>query len=166
MGVRNEQWHFFIGLPTNPKKPKIDGDTKDIIAVAAIDLVVSKSKDGKDAMNRKFVKYTAAYAKKKGVPRSQVDLTFEDKMLNAIKLIKERGQQNRLKIGFRKNSKENAKAEGNILGTYGHDTPVQKPRHFLGLTKKEIIAIVKAFAPEYSRAEILGAQTNPNIATT
>lgn len=159
MGVQNPQWHFFIGLPDG-----IDRQTRLEIAEAAIDHIIDRTKNKKNIWNRRFIRYTKEYAKRKGVARGSVDLTFDDKMLNAMKLIQER--KNRLKIGYRKSSKENAKAEGNMLGTYGNPSPVTSPRKFLGMTKKEIVALVKSYAPEFTRTEILNAQTDPNIATT
>lgn len=158
MGVQNSQWHFFIGLPEG-----IDHQTRLEIAEAAINHIIDRTKNKKNIWNRRFIKYTKQYAKRKGVGRTSVDLTFDDKMLNAMKLIQER--RSKLKIGYRKNSKENAKCEGNMLGTYGKPSPVTSPRKFLGMTQKEIVALVKRFAPEYTNQEIIGAQTDTTIAT-
>jgi hypothetical protein len=159
MAVRNPQWYFSIGLPEG-----IDKTTRVEIAAAAIKHIIERSQSGKDARNRTFEKYTKAYAKKKGVSRTAVDLTLEDKMLKAMRLIKER--KNELQIGYRKNSKDNAKCEGNILGTYGQQKPVQRRRNFLGMTQKEIVALVKRYAPEMTAQEIRDAQTNPTVAAT
>jgi len=159
MAVQNKQWHFNVGLPDG-----VDADTRVRIAADAIATVVSRTKSKKNIWGRKFVRYTKAYAKRKGVGRTSVNLTLSNDMLTSIRLLNRR--KNNLKIGFVAGSKENAKAEGNMLGTYGKPTPVQSPRKFLGMTSKEIVALVKRHAPEFTRSEILDAQTNPTIATT
>jgi hypothetical protein len=47
-------------------------------------------------------------------------------------------------IGFEPGSDENAKADGNIRGTYGKPTPdPKKARDFLGITETELSKIVK-----------------------
>jgi len=48
------------------------------------DLITNKTADGKDYMGKKFTRYSASYAKKKGVGRGDVDLRASGAMLNSI----------------------------------------------------------------------------------
>lgn len=89
----------------------------------------------------KLPKYTKEYAKKKGVSRSDVDLVLDADMFNAMKVLSNKNGE--VTVGFEKGSKENDKAEGNQLGTYGQDSPIPgKARPFLGLPKSVLNRIV------------------------
>jgi len=46
-------------------------------------------------------------------------------------------------IGYRNNTEENAKAEGNQKGSYGRSPDSSKQRKFLGVTKSELNTILK-----------------------
>lgn len=92
----------------------------------------------------KFSKYSKEYAAKKGVSRGDVDLVNSSDMFNAMEILKI--QKDSALIGFQSGSKENAKAEGNQLGTYGQPSPIPgKARPFLGIPKKVLDEIVSKY---------------------
>lgn len=64
-------------------------------------------------------------------------------MLAAIDLLSHRN--GKLNIGFENGTEENAKADGNIRGTFGNPRSVAKGRNFLGLTRGEINAILEKY---------------------
>lgn len=94
-----------------------------------------------DKFRRKsFPAYTADYEKVKG--QSNVDLTLSGEMLSALKVISHK--KGVVMVGFDNGSEANAKAEGNILGSYGREPNIRKARNFLGLIPSEVRAIVNS----------------------
>lgn len=89
--------------------------------------------------SKRFPGYTEEYAKKKG--QTNVDLLLEGDMLAGMNLISHRPGS--VLIGFQNGTEENAKAEGNILGSYGRSPNPKKARNFLGLPAAEIRRIIK-----------------------
>ena len=124
-----------------------DADVRQEIAEDLIDVMIARSETGKGVYGpagkkrkRKFPAYTDAYTKKKG--QSHVDLILRDEMLESMELLSD--GPTTLTIGFRNGSKENAKADGNIRGTYGKQrASSKKARPFLGLTKTELNEVLK-----------------------
>jgi len=128
-------------------------DQRREVADLAIERIYDRSNEGKHLSSdfRRVIdmpKYSDAYAasldfkiagKKKGKP----DLQLSGDMLASIRLLKDRRDE--VTIGFSAgDSENNGKAEGNMLGTYGTDTPnAKKARRFLGLTPREIKLIVQ-----------------------
>ena len=85
--------------------------------------------------------YTEQYADKKGVSEDDVDLTLSSDMLAAIELLNHRSGS--ITVGYSAGSKENAKAEGNQIGSYGKPQgDPSKARPFLGLTKADLRRII------------------------
>jgi hypothetical protein len=128
----------------------LDADQRDEVADLVIERIVNRSDQGM-GLNadgtrlKKFPGYSESYKKsldfaiagKQGKP---VNLQLSGDMLAAIKVLKSTNQG--VWIGFDDES-ENAKAEGNILGTYGSDNPKPgKARNFLGITNQELMKIV------------------------
>ena len=115
---------------------------KDRVALsdAIINYIQNRTLDGLDKNLEPFIKYTSAYAKYKGVGVNDVDLTFSGDMLLDLKLLSHKSGE--LTIGFEKGSQSNGKAEGNIKGTYGQSSPVNKGRDFLGISDEEIDALI------------------------
>ena len=117
----------------------------------AIERIYDRSNEGKhiDASGNRVVdmpKYSAGYAasldfKIAGKRKNKPDLQLSGDMLASIKLLKP--MRDGVEIGFAASDKQNnGKAEGNILGTYGTETPdPKKARRFLGLTPREIRVI-------------------------
>lgn len=142
-------------MATKHQKVRIkipDGYTRaDVEAIAddLIDVMVEKAKDGKGIYGKrrkKFPAYTKEYKKRKG--SSFVDLTLHDEMLNDIDVLKVGPKT--IDIGFENGTKQNAKADGNIRGTYGKSRANSaKARPFLGVTDAEL----KKILAKYDRFE-------------
>lgn len=115
---------------------------KDRVAIseAVIEYIKNRTLDGLDKNLEKFVKYTSQYANHKGVGVNDVDLVFAGEMLSDLKLLSHKSGE--LTIGFEKGSQSNSKAEGNIKGTYGQPSPVNKGRDFLGISQDELDALI------------------------
>ena len=94
--------------------------------------------------DKKFPGYSKEYAKAKGSSRSDVDLILSGDMFSAMDILSHK--KGSLLIGFRNGTDENAKAEGNQIGSYGRSPDPSKARPFLGLTKKDLDEIVKRYA--------------------
>lgn len=111
------------------------------VANEIIQFIQERTTSGVDKRNNKFKRYTAAYAKRTGVSRSDVDLFLSGDMLDDIELLShKRGE---LRIGFDRGSESNSKADGNISGSYGRTPNKSKARDFLGIFKKDVKDIVK-----------------------
>lgn len=132
------------------KIPKgISPEDREAIASEVIEYIRDRAQNDGRGFNPdtgrefKFPKYTKDYAKKKG--SSFVDLTFDDEMLRAMRLLRE--ESGSITIGYEAGSKENGKAEGNQKGTYGQPRPIPgKARPFLGLPKWKLDEIVEKYA--------------------
>lgn len=121
------------------------------VASEIIDFIIDRSKQGKNKNGRNFPKYTKEYAKFKGVSRDAVDLTLDDEMLNEMQLLSHKSGE--LLIGYERGSDENAKADGNIRGTYGKPSPIPgKARDFLGISKTQLQRIVREYLRGKSEA--------------
>lgn len=125
-----------------PKKLK--PSEREAVSFEIINFIIDRSKQGLNERGRSFAQYTKEYAKKKGVGRGNVDLTLSDEMLREIKLISQRSGE--VIIGFERGSDVNAKADGNIRGTYGKPSPIPgKARPFLGVSKTQVSKIVREY---------------------
>lgn len=112
------------------------------VADLVIERIVDRTLKGKDKDGNPFPKYSKEYIKSldfknAGKSAGRVDLTLSGDMLAALTLLKD--QEGKIKVGFEKGSEENGKADGNIRGTYGSDTPnKKKARPFLGISQQEL----------------------------
>ena len=102
----------------------------------------------KTGVSRKknFPGYTEGYAdqKKKQRPSwdgSTVDLTLSAKMLADFNLLSHK--KGSVLIGFENGSESNAKAEGNVTGSYGRSPNKAKARNFLGLPASQLRELIK-----------------------
>lgn len=136
--------HQYFDLPIPKGMP---ADVADDFADDVIEFIKRRSESGKDKDGNKFVKYTPDYASKKGVARNAVDLTLSGDMLASIDKLEQK--RNRIRIGFEKGSEENAKAEGNILGSYGRTPNPAKARDFLGISERDYRRILKKYDGDY-----------------
>jgi hypothetical protein len=113
------------------------------IADELIEVMVGEAVDGRGLYGkrrRKFPKYSKKYYK---YP-DPVDLTLQGDMLEAIELLDTTDDS--LVIGFKDGTEENAKADGNIRGTYGKQRPRPgKARPFLGVTIKEVSEVLDSY---------------------
>jgi hypothetical protein len=123
---------------------------REAIAQEVIDEIVTRTEGGLDADNKKFVGYSKLYAREKG--QSNVDLTFSGEMLSEIKLLQ--SKSGKIRIGFDKGYEGIGKVEGNILGTYGNERPVNKGRNFLGITDQDLKGILSNYKGKSSAEEV------------
>lgn len=124
---------------------------RELIGQEILDLIRERSQSGKDKKGRTFPKYSESYVKSldfkiAGKKKGQVNLTLSGDMLGAMDLLAHKKGQ--LTVGFEAGTPENARADGNIRGTYGQPKAVGPKRDFLGLTKKELEAILAKYPVE------------------
>jgi hypothetical protein len=127
------------------------------IADELIDVMIDQAKSGRGIAleepgiadrRKRFPGYSETYVNSldfniAGKSKGSVDLTLSGDMLGAIQLLDH--EDGKLIIGFEPGS-ENDRAEGNILGTYGQDTPnPSKARNFLGVTRGELKQVLAQF---------------------
>lgn len=118
---------------------------REAIGIALRNRMQERAEEGKGmnatgTRSKKFPGYTPEYEQFKG--QSNVDLLLKGDMLASLNLISH--QKGSVLIGFENGTKENAKAEGNIIGSYGKPAgDPSKARNFLGLPKAEIEQIIK-----------------------
>lgn len=125
-------------------KPKEREEVADLI----IERIYERTtKENRDADGKRFPGYSKSYInsldfKIGGKSKSNVNLELSGDMLASIKLLSEKPKE--IVVGFERGSEENAKADGNIRGTYGTSTPnPRKARNFLGVSDKELAKIVR-----------------------
>jgi len=130
----------------------IDPKDRAKLADDIIEFIVDRTKKGYDKHNSKFPKYSKEYIasldfKIAGKSKSRIDLTLSGDMLAALKVIKT--TDGKITIGFDKGSDENARADGNIRGTYGAPSPNRsKARDFLGIKDADLERIVSEYVSE------------------
>ena len=136
-------------MPTKHQKVKIKIGTgwtiaqKKRIANDLIEVMVDSALEGQGIygrQRRRFPKYSDQYHKS-GTP----DLHLSGEMLDRIQVLD--GQTDgELTIGFRDGTKANAKADGNIRGTYGKQRANRaKARPFLGVTVDELDEVLEGY---------------------
>lgn len=136
---------------TPDERLSIAQDIIELIQTKAID--DNTGYDKNTGRNRKFPKYTAAYAKAKGSDRGDVNLVLSSDMFNDMKMLNQTSQS--VTIGFEAGSLSNAKAEGNQKGTYGQKKPIAgKARPFLGISQTELNRILAKYEPDEVTEEI------------
>lgn len=120
---------------------------REVIADEVIDFIRDRSFSGLDKNNNKFPDYEKQYANKKGVGVSDVDLVLSGELLDELRVLKTAPGE--IHIGYDGRKKKlNAKAEGNILGSYGRDPNPDKARDFLGISRKDLMDIIDTYTGE------------------
>lgn len=148
--------HQFIELEL---PPGYTGAVKEAIALEIIDTIVRRTKKGVDKDGDSFPGYSKEYVesidfKSAGKSKGDVNLTLSGDLLDELALLSISGRK--LKIGYERGSEANAKADGNIRGTYGQSSPIRgKARDFLGLTDDELEKILSKY-PRDDREAALG----------
>jgi len=104
-----------------------------------------------DKKNRELAAYSDAYARSldfkiAGKSKNDVNLTLSGDMLGALTVLSQK--KGSILIGWENGTPENAKADGNIRGTYGQSKQVGPKRDILGLTKEDLAQILDKFTPE------------------
>lgn len=131
------------------------------LAVEIIDQIIERSKSGKDKKGKNFAGYSDGYTSsfdfKLAGKSKKVDLTLSGEMLNGMTLLGH--SSGSLTIGYEKDDDlNNAKAEGNIKGTYGQKKPIKgKARDFLGISNSEL----KEITEKYPTSK--GSSTNEDL---
>ena len=115
------------------------------LADLIIEHIYDRTNQGVDKNGRSFPKYSKEYIKSldfknAGKSPSKVNLQLSGDMLAALKLLNHKSGN--LMIGFENGTDENAKAEGNILGTYG-GSGTGKKRDFLGIQPGKLKELIK-----------------------
>lgn len=136
-----EQQKFTFKVP-----PGYSRDDFPDIAADVIQFIIDRSQAGFGVKNGRvyqFPDYNDRYRKEVKGGQQRVDLTLSEDMLNAIMPLDIEGRD--ITIGFEE-GEENDKAEGNQTGSYGQPEPnPDKARHFLGITKTELNAVLGAY---------------------
>jgi hypothetical protein len=145
-------------MATKWQKIKIDlsgyglnSDQKDEVADLIIERIVNRTQKGLAPNGKKWTGpagvYSDAYKnsldfKIAGKSKNKIDMQLSGDMLAALDVLEK--TQRSVTIGFEPGSEENAKADGNIRGTYGKPTPdPKKARDFLGITETELSKIIR-----------------------
>lgn len=104
-----------------------------------IDHIIRRTESGVDKRGREFPGYSKGYIdsldfRNAGKSAADINLTLSGDMLASLKLLQQ--SEGFLSIGFENGSEENARADGNIRGTYGKSKGSKaKARDFLGIDK-------------------------------
>lgn len=136
-----------IQIPKNYSKSE-----RELIGLDIIDKIVSRTQKGIDKNGSKFPGYSKSYVdsldfKVSGKSRGDVNLTLSGDMLASLKILDDK-KSGSITIGFDKGSEENARADGNIRGTYGSSkASSSKARDFLGIQSKDLKDILANITP-------------------
>jgi hypothetical protein len=136
--MANEWTRVKIKLPKTIKP-------RERVAIAEVLLthIVTRTLNGEDKNNKKFKNYTEKYADLKGVDVSDVDLTLDGEMLEALELVSHKSGE--ITIGYKDPSEElSGKVEGNRSGFYGKSKK-KKARDFLGITQSDLSLLLGAY---------------------
>jgi hypothetical protein len=121
-------------------------DDAETVAEEILNFIVERSKAGKGMDGEKFPGYSKSYKEsldfKIAGKSSKVNLTLSGEMLDSLEVLQAR--KGKIVIGFQRGSDMNARAEGNILGSYGQPNPnPSKARNFMELSNNELSKILK-----------------------
>lgn len=94
-----------------------------------------------------FPSYSESYTesldfKVAGKSKNDIDLTLSGDMLASMDVLRDTPRS--ITIGFKNNTEENSRAEGNQLGSYGRSPNPKKARRFLGLTASELETLLES----------------------
>lgn len=122
-------------------------DDAETMAEEILNFIIERSKKGNGSDGEKFPGYSDSYKKsldfKIAGKSSKVDLTLSGEMLDSLEVLS--AKKGKIVIGFEKGSDMNARAEGNILGSYGQSKPnPSKARNFMELSNNELSKIIKS----------------------
>lgn len=143
------------------------------VAEDIIDYILIRTSKGKDRNGEAFPKYSKAYKEsldfKNAGKTSRVDLELSGDMLAELSILQT--MSGAVRIGYERGSEENAKADGNIRGTYGKKTPNKaKARDFLGIEPKALNKIISKHLNKPTEADrlellpLLGKKERVNFA--
>lgn len=142
--MANKETKLVLKIPAD-----FDASMRADVAQRVIDFIADRSKHGYSVSGEdwsgKAGHYSEDYAKKKGVSvGGPVDLSLSHDMLDGMKYFSTMSGKGEITVGYKKGTKIERKAEGNILGTYGKPHPIPgKARPFLDILKKDLDKIIK-----------------------
>lgn len=119
------------------------------IATEIVDFIRTRTQKKRvDKNNHPFAKYSPDYVKSldfkiAGKSKGKIDLTLSGDMLGALDVIATAKGQ--VTVGFENGSQENARADGNIRGTYGKKPGTGPSRDFLGIAQEDLERILKRY---------------------
>lgn len=142
-------------------------DERRAIGLEILDHIRERTRSGVDKNGRTFKRYSPGYKesidfRNAGKSAGRVDLTLSGDMLASMDLLSHRAGS--LLIGFENHTEENARADGNIRGTYGQPQSTGKSRDFLGIRDRELNRILDGYPIDDEEARrlrtirLLGAQ--------
>lgn len=142
--ARNKETQLTLKVPEH-----FDAEMRAGVAEKVMEFIIDRSKKGYNVNGRdwsgKAGEYTEAYAKRKGVSEGgPVDLSLSHDMLDGMQYFSSLSPRGQVTVGYKKGTKLEQQAEGNILGTYGQADPIPgKARPFLDILKKDLEKIVR-----------------------
>jgi hypothetical protein len=137
--TRNKSTKLTLDCPED-----FTSEERRLLAEKVMDFIADRTKHGYNVHGRDWSgdagKYTEGYAKKKGVsPGGPVDLAATHEMVEGMQFFPTMSGSGEITLGYKKGTKLERKAEGNILGTYGKAEPnPKKARPFLDILKKDL----------------------------
>lgn len=143
-------------MKTKIKIPKyLKPDERESLALEILEKIVERTQKGIDKNGDKFPGYSSAYKNslnfKIAGKTSKVDLSLSGDMLADLQLLNHKSGE--IVIGYENGTESNARAEGNILGTYGQSSPIpRKQRDFLGIQDSELTKLLADYPQEDMRA--------------
>jgi len=141
--MRNKETQLTLSVPDD-----FSSEERAAVAERVMDFIRDRSKMGYNVHGRDWAgkagEYTEEYAKRKGTsPGGPVDLALSHDMLDAMRYFPSLSGPGEITVGYRKGSRIERQAEGNILGTYGQKNPIPgKARPFLDILKKDLQSII------------------------
>jgi len=134
---------------------EISEDTKSLIADAIVTQIKDRTQAGKPlGTGGKFIKYSEAYAAKKGVGINDVDLTLSEDMLNA--LVVDDIQDDTIQIMF-----DNDEVIARAFNHHTGDTLPKRP--FFGIQKNELANIKREASTLIARDRAQAAAIDASI---
>lgn len=139
---------------------KMSDEVKQALGLEVIDHIIDRTVNKRQDKNNKEFKgsYSDSYAdsfefKLAGKSKDKINLSLTSEMLNALEVL-DTSKDGEITIGIPASDDfNNAKAEGNIKGTYGQDKPIRgKKRDFMGIHSSDLNAI-KALYPVKTKEE-------------
>lgn len=146
---------------------------REALALEILDFIRIRTKEKNlDKNNRPFPGYSKSYVKSldfkiAGKSKGRIDLTLSGDMLGALDLLGHK--KGELVLGFENGTPENARADGNIRGTYGKPKgDPSKARDFLGITPKDLTSLLKNYPKQkdnsaYAESVINVAKDRANV---
>lgn len=135
------------------------------LGIEIIDAIIERSKSGKDKKNKDFKSYSKSYMKsfdfKLAGKGKKPNLTLSGEMLNSLTVLDTADGE--ITIGIPEDDAlNNAKAEGNITGSYGKPKgDPSKARDFMGIAAKDLKEITDKYPTKKNdlNTDLLGLLT-------